>query len=188
MYNTPPSQRLFAGLVDKGVEFFVHQNDVKCIAEGKTFRFEDFPAWILDIVNDDMMKHPEAIKALAEWENLHPSDYVRQYIYCRFGGADTEPDINDQGEIQHSEYFDCGLRGQCRFEGKLCCNMKVDNGSLTKSEMEVLKRVNLPDKIIADQLCISSDTVNSHLQNIRKKTGLTSKIELAVFAAKKGII
>jgi DNA-binding NarL/FixJ family response regulator len=122
------------------------------------------------------------------WYNLHQSEYVRQYIYCRFGGLDYDPDIDVHKQINYAEYFDCGLRGECRYEGKLCCSVKVENGHLTKTEIEVLKRAQHPNKIIASQMHISIDTVNSHIQNIMKKTGLSSKVELAIFAVKKGII
>ena len=189
MYNAQYHHKLLAGMVDKGVEFFVHQNEVKCIHDGKVYVYDDFPEWIISLIQDDMIKYPEAIKALASWENLHPSEYTRQYIYCRFGGIDFEPDINAQKEVQYAEYFDCGLRGSCKYEGKLCCAIRTESGQhLTKTEIEVLKRVDKSYKVIADDMNISIDTVNSHMQNIRKKTGLAGVAELAIYATKKGII
>lgn len=188
MLNAAHHSKLLAGMVDKGVEFFVHQNEVKCIHDGKVFAFDEFPEWIVALIQDDMLKYPEAIQALASWENLHSSEYTRQYIYCRFGGIDFEPDINANREVQYAEFFDCGLRGQCKYEGKLCCNIKVDYGHITKTEIEYLKRVGKSNKVIADEMNISVDTVSSHSQNIMRKTGLGSKVELAIFATRKGII
>lgn len=64
----------------------------------------------------------------------------------------------------------------------------VNNGvKLSPSEYEVFKRVNLADKVIAYQLFISVETVRKHFQNIRRKTGLNTKIELAIWATQKGI-
>jgi DNA-binding CsgD family transcriptional regulator len=188
MLNTANHSKLIAGLIDQGVEFFVHANEVKCIHAGQVYSFEQFPEWIIKVIEEDMVKHPEALKALATWENLHQTEYVRQYIYCRFGGLDFDPDIDSNRKLSYAEYFDCGFRGVCKYEGKLCCTIKVSEGHLTKTEIEVLKRVALADKSIADELCISTDTVNSHLQNIRRKTGYSNKVELAIFATKKGII
>lgn len=188
MLNAQNHNRLIAGLVDNGVEFFVNNNEVHCTNSGKIYAYKDFPKWIIEIIEEDMLKYPEALKALSSWENLHESDYVRQYIYCRFGGQDADADINTDGQIHYSEYFDCGLRGKCKYEGKLCCSIQVHNGYLTKTELEVLKNIQLQDKLIADKLCISTETVLTHQQNIRSKTGCKSKVELAVFAAKKGII
>ncbi|MNR62497.1 Bacterial regulatory protein, luxR family [compost metagenome] len=48
--------------------------------------------------------------------------------------------------------------------------------------------VKQPDKIIASELNISPDTVSTHLQNIRNKTGLKNKSELSIFAYQKGLI
>lgn len=180
--------RLLPGLVDKSVEFFVHQNEIKCLHDGQVYYYENIPEWIFDIIDEDMLKYPDAIKALGNWENLSSEDYRRQYIYCRFGGADHEPDIYPDGTVKHTEYFDCGLRGKCRHEGKLCCSIQVENGILTKTELEVLKHINLLDKEIASEMFISLETVSSHLQNIRQKTGLPRKPQLAIFASQKGLI
>lgn len=59
---------------------------------------------------------------------------------------------------------------------------------LTNTEMEVLKRTYLPDKVIADTMHISYHTVKTHTQNIRKKTGLRDKKEMVLYAFKKGYI
>jgi DNA-binding CsgD family transcriptional regulator len=188
MFGSPLNKTLPAGLVDSGVEFFAFRNEVMCLHNGRTFYFEEIPSFILEIVEQDMMAHPEALRSLADWNIHRHEDMLRQYIYCRFGGFDNDPDIDSTGKIDHTEYFDCGQRGVCRFEGKLCCTIKAENGNLTKQELEVLKRVQLPDKQIADELNISVETVSSHWQNIRNKTGRRSKIELAVFASTKRLI
>lgn len=188
MLNNSNHNKLIAGLVDKGVEFFVHQNEVKCVHDGRTYTFDEFPNWIIEKIETEMLNDKEAIKSLSQWENLSSSDYLRQYIYCKYGGLDSEPDINIQGISTTAEYFDCGLRGSCKYEGKLCSTIKVDHGHLTKTELEVLKRIDKSYKIIADEMNISIDTVSGHIQNIMKKTGLTSKVELAIFATKKGFI
>jgi DNA-binding CsgD family transcriptional regulator len=188
MLNTKHLPKLMPGLEDSSVEFYVYNNEVKCFTDGVRYSFENFPQRVIDIVQQDLLSNSEALKSLAKWENLTESDYLRQYIYCRFGGVDSDPDIDTEGNIHHAEYFECGLRGQCKYEGKLCCSIKVDHGFLSKSEMEVLKRVALPYKLIADELNISPETVNTHMQNIRIKTGLSTSVELAIYATKKGII
>jgi len=189
MLNNRKHPKLYAGIADKGVEFFINRNDIWCFHAGKIYKgYENIPEHIIEMVRQDMLKHPEALKSLAEWENLSEDDYVRQYIYCRFGGMDEEPDIDKEGKINYTEYFDCGLRGKCKYEGRLCCTIKVDQGHLTKTELKVLKRITLLDKEIASELYVSIDTISSHLQSIRAKTGLANKVELAVFAHKKGLI
>lgn len=61
-------------------------------------------------------------------------------------------------------------------------------GVITKTELEILKRIYLPDKNIADDMNISHHTVSTHRQSISEKTGYKTKIELAVYATKKGYI
>lgn len=182
------STNIPAGLLDEGVEFFVYNNELHCLTGGKSYIFKDFPARVLNVLENDMLRHPDAIKALAAWENLSYDDQIRQYGMCRFGNFDSDPDFDADGNAHYTEYFDCGLRGQCRHEGKLCCSIKVENGHLTRQQIEILKRIDKPYKLIADELFISEETVSSHIQNIQKSTGLRSKTEMAVFAAKKGII
>jgi DNA-binding NarL/FixJ family response regulator len=59
---------------------------------------------------------------------------------------------------------------------------------LTEREKEVVRRVLLPGKNIAFDLNISEYTVNSHLTNIRNKTGLQDMKQLVYFGTKTGII
>lgn len=188
MQISKKTSRIPAGLVDKSVEFFWHQNEIKCTYNGKTYVFDEFPQYVIDKVLEDMESDPVALKSLAHWENLDDDGRLRQWIFCRFGAFDMEPDIDKNGNIEYTEYFDCGFRGICKHEGKLCRTIKVDHGVLTKTELEILKHVELPDKLIADQLSISIETVSTHWQNIRQKTGKRNKIELAVLANQKGII
>jgi len=63
-------------------------------------------------------------------------------------------------------------------------------GSLTPREQEILLVLaeGLSVKEIADRLFISPKTVENHRNNIMKKLGLRSSIELARYAAKIGLI
>ncbi|MFD2741937.1 MULTISPECIES: response regulator transcription factor [Sphingobacterium] len=182
-------QAIPPGLEDKGVEFYVHNNDIKCLHDGKVYNWGEFPTWILERVLQDMQEHPEVIKALLEWDLTQEEEMLRQYIICRFGGFDNDPDIDSDGVIDYTEYFDCGRRGNCAQEGKLCATIKVENGHLTKQELLVLKLVaeGLPNKLIADRLFISEETVSSHNQNIQQKLGVNSKAMMTAFAIRKNI-
>ncbi|WP_196934897.1 helix-turn-helix transcriptional regulator [Sphingobacterium hungaricum] len=181
-------KKIIAGMLDGGAEFIKHEGELYCVHGGKVHKWPEFPQQVIDIIEDDFVKHPEAVKSLALWENLLPEEYTYRYILCRFGGIDDEPDINGEGKITHTEYFECGLRGKCRFEGKLCCSIKADFGVLTKMELEVLKYSSLSYKEIGDTLFISPETVSSHLQSLRSKTGLKNNAQLAVYAQQKGIV
>ena len=61
---------------------------------------------------------------------------------------------------------------------------------LTKRELEILEKIvsGLIDKEIATELHISEHTVRSHIKNIYRKMGVSSKSQAAVKAITKGII
>src|SRR5690606_28508427 len=118
-------QSLPAGLEDRGVEFYFHDNALKCLHNGNTFAWGEFPQWVLDRIEQDMLAHPEAIRALMDWDLRQAKEQMRQYIICRFGGFDTEADISEDGHIEYTEYFDCGRRGNCAQECKLCSTIKA---------------------------------------------------------------
>jgi len=181
-------KKIIAGLIDEGAEFFKHDSKLYCINSGQVYEWPKFPDKVISLIEIDMLKYPDALKALSEWENLLPEDHVYRYIMCRFGGVDDEADIDSNGRIFHTEYFECGFRGKCKYEGKLCCTIKAEYGNLTKSELEVLKRSSLSYKEIGEQLFISTETVSTHMQNLRLKTGLKNTTQLAIYALQKGVI
>ncbi|MEP3390327.1 MAG: response regulator transcription factor [Reichenbachiella sp.] len=61
---------------------------------------------------------------------------------------------------------------------------------LSSREIEVLEWVvkGLTTQQIAEKLSVSTHTINSHRKNMLKKLGLTSPVELIVYAVKFGII
>lgn len=191
MIGKPLNQLLPAGLVDKGVEFCWYRNDIWCLHDGKLVPFDQIPESIIEIVETDLVNNPNAIKGMTEKMDLHTrEEMLRQYILCNFGGFDNEPDITADGKILHTEYFDCGRRGLCALEGKLCPAIKVENGHLTKRELEVVKLTGQgkANCEIADALKISEETVKSHVQNILQKCGFASKLEIAAFAVRKNLV
>jgi DNA-binding CsgD family transcriptional regulator len=61
--------------------------------------------------------------------------------------------------------------------------------SLTERERDVLRLVSegLTDKIIAERLFISANTVRSHLERVKEKTGLRRRSELTRLAMEMGL-
>jgi DNA-binding CsgD family transcriptional regulator len=113
---------------------------------------------------------------------------VHKFGLCRFGGYDDKADITSN--CHNHEYYDCGERGKCIVEGKLCKHVQATNGYLTPREIDVIKLIasDLADKQIADQLNISVNTANQHRVNIQKKIGASSKVGICRFAVEKRII
>src|SRR5690606_3460336 len=182
-------QKIYAGMIDKGAEIWedLETRILWCSHNKRQYQWPFFPKKVIDMVKQDMLNNPEKVSYLNQWPNLRSEDRIYRYMLCNFGGLDDKPDFDRHGNVSRSEYYDCGLRGKCQFEGKLCCSIKVSNGYLSKSEIEVLKLIRLPDKLIADTLHRSPETISTHLQNIREKTGESDKVNLALFALSIGI-
>lgn len=185
-------QNIPAGIEDKGFEFFYSDKvkDICCTHDRKMLLWEEIPEIAFEIVSEDLAKHPGAIAALKDWNIHSPKLMLKQYIFCRFGRYDGNPDINEDGTINDSEYFDCGLRGKCKYEGKLCSTIKLENGELTKRETEILKEVakGKLNKEIAESLFLSEHTIASHIQNIQQKGNFFRKFEMIAFAKDKNLI
>lgn len=60
--------------------------------------------------------------------------------------------------------------------------------TLTRAELEVILHIQLPEKLIAEKLFRSQNTVRCHMKNIRTKLRKANKAELAVWAVKNGVI
>lgn len=187
------SSKLPAGTIDNSVEFFVHEEEIHCRTEGKTYCFDDFPDWVTDIVRSDMDNNPDKIGYLVEWGLLNEDGQMRQYLYCLYGGHDDDPDINSFGIMQPSEYVDCGLRcGKCEFEGKLCNSLQLPNGTLSSQEIKTLILIgkNALDKEIADEIFVSPATIRYYKDEILRKAGMPNerKTALVGLAYKLGLV
>ena len=190
MKNIDNSQKLPAGLIDSGVEFFVHQNEIYCLHNGATFTFENIPQHIIQLIREDMFQYPKALKALKDWDINDPEAQIKQYIMCRFGGFDNNSDISSDGKILHTEYINCGRRGQCPYEGKLCASIEVKQGVLSRREIAVLKLIGAGklDKEIADELDISRAAIRNHKDHISQKAGVERKASLAILAHQLNLV
>ncbi|MBC7418416.1 MAG: helix-turn-helix transcriptional regulator [Pedobacter sp.] len=184
------NQKLPPGLVDKALEFFIHEHEIKCLYKGTVYAFCDFPAEVIEWVEADMVQNPKALKALADWDITDPNEQMRQYISCRFGGFDNRADIEENGKMIPAEYVDCGRRGSCAYEGKLCTSIQLANGILTKREIEVLRLLGECkfDKEICDLLGITQDTLRNHKDNISQKAGIERKPALSILAHKLNLL
>jgi DNA-binding CsgD family transcriptional regulator len=114
---------------------------------------------------------------------------LNKFGICRYGGFDDKADIKNDLSTTH-EYYDCGQRGSCMVEGKLCKHVQANNGYLTPREIDVIKLIanDMADKQIADKLDISINTANQHRVNIQHKIGCNSKVGICRFAIEKRIL
>lgn len=147
--------------------------------------FRELDIHVLESIGDKIDLVAE--KALDQLGYKDPINRIEKFAICNFGGFDNAPDISASGG-HTTEFYNCGHRGTCPVEGKLCKHLKVDNGFLTFREIEICRLISKDkyDKEIADILGISINTVQNHIQNIHAKTGL-SKPGIAAFAIEKNL-
>lgn len=187
---TNKNQKLPAGLVNKSVEFFIHNDLIFCIYDGKIYAFDDTPPNIITIIEDEMKANSSAMKAMNAWGIQTKNEKIKQYIACRFGKFDANPDIDADGQIRHSEYTDCGRRGKCPYENKICAPMTLKNGVLSKKDIRILKLIgaNMLDKQICAALNITTEVLRGAKKRLCASAGLESKTALAVLAHKLNLL
>lgn len=85
-----------------------------------------------------------------------------------------------RGERVHSPFMPDGFaRNVVAALEKVGCGTRVGIAQLTEREREILACAasGRGNKDIADQLCVSADTVKTHLHHIYRKLGVTGRVE-----------
>lgn len=170
-------------------EFFYHESNVKALLNGRVIEFQDFPVELLDSIRNEMEADKKIIPALEKMGAHDPMSQVEQFLICRYGSFNNDPDYGNP-EGNDIEYYNCGMRNTCPFQGIVCKQFVTNDGVLGWREMEIIKLMteDITDKEIAARLFISEHTARKHRQNITKKLNVHSKVGIAVWAAKKGIV
>lgn len=186
--NSSVTQKIPAGLLDESFELFSNGDQQYCVAEGRLWTFPDFPLWVLRAVKLDMLKNQSKVDWLIKAGLFDELNQMKWYIHCCFGGFDGEADFVN-GELVHTEYFDCGHRGHCLFEGKVC-NSIVHQFGLSAREVDYIKCVHqgMQDKEIAEEMGISVNTAPVYIRNILKKLQLGNRSDIVRFASDHKII
>ena len=179
-----------AGIMDMDIEFFSMNGEVYFIQDGSTHDFKDLSIEAAHYLRIDLEEHPKALEAIEQLGITDPINQLKQYVMCRFGDFDNRADLTPEG-VTIKEYVNCASRGSCKYEGILCQHIfPTDNGHLTPREIEVIKLIiqDLPDKIIADRLDISINTMAVHRRNIENKIGCHTKVGITAFAYENNLI
>lgn len=178
-----------AGLSDPHMEIYVRENQLHFIKQGKDHLLGEMDVNDLAVLRDALDNDPKALNALEEMGIKDPTEQLTRYLKCNFGDFDSRADLTEDGVII-KEYWDCGHRGQCQLEGKLCSLPMGEFGKLTPRELEIIKLIgaDLADKQIAQFLGISWNTVCAHRMHIEHKINRHSKVGIVLWAKDKGII
>lgn len=176
-----------SGLLDSNIEFFSQDGELFSIQDGTRYQFPHMPVKHLDFLEQVYLDDTTGQKTV---EHLIPTNRVKVYSICRFGGCNSTPDATSVGDcMDNAEYFDCGIRGNCPHEGKRCKEIVAERGVISPRQLEIMKLVaeGLFNKEIADRLQISENTVANHLANIFDKLGDRSRVVITSFIKERGI-
>jgi len=165
-------KNIIQGLYTKGVEFLaVDKNKVEALHDRRVLKFSELPMFAYKTIKDLM-------------GNANPSmDEMEEFVFNRWGGMDDVLDIDENGNPSDPEYLSDFAPAY------------FDNGKrISDAEMRVLSIIHLEDKVIAERLFLSPNTVHRHFQSMFINSGISFMIGqnkrnvLALWASKKGII
>lgn len=179
-----------AGLEDKGVEIYLHNGELRVIYGSRVISFSELPEEIRDVFVSHMMQNKPALVCLKNDFGLTDAEpMLEQYVKCNFGNFDGQPDMNEDG-VTIAECWDCGMRGNCTGEGRICSRLAGKNGILTKRETEIFFLIieGKLDKEIANHFGSSPATIETQLKDIRMKLGCNNKVEIMNFAMKRKLL
>lgn len=162
--------------------------DLILIQNSSIDRWAKWPQEVKDILRVDLDKD---LVAQATVDHIEGKDaQLFEYTKCKFGALNSTADIIDGKLHDDQEYFNCGQRGKCPWEGKRCSQIKGENGYLRAREIEIIKEIaqGSSNDEIAKKLFISIHTVRTHIQNIRFKLAVKSKSDITAFAYKRQLI
>lgn len=181
--------RIPAGLTDLNMEIYLADGKIEFIKDGARHPFDSMDVDDLAIIRAEMDRNPHIDELFTLMGITDPTEQIYRWITCNFGDFDSRADISSSG-VFIREYWDCGHRGSCQYEGRMCQLPCGPNGRLTPREIDVIKLVakDLADKQIADRLCISTNTVCLHRSHIEHKIGAHSKAGITAFAYEHNIL
>lgn len=179
-------QELPPGLIDKAIEFFANGEELMALYKGSAIPFEQIPEDVLDKFHSIMVADKVAYAILSKkFDTQHEMLY--QYIWCNFGGWNRIPDMLN-GELK-TEYWNCGNRGTCKFEGTLCQRINAEEKNPTPREFQIMFLIaeGYSRKEIANKLGTSEFTVNTQIQTIERKVHARSHVDVATFTVKNNL-
>lgn len=166
----------------KGYEFFSLDDELWCCDNGRNIKVDVSNEGLINkLLEKIRCNYPTAYEYLTEhYKYASPNmQYyrfliVRRFVKCNFSNLDTtDADIENKG-VMHFEHVACPLRGECECEGVVCCPKYKTSLSQREEEIGKLWYGGLSRAYIAKKLCISQDTVVSHIRNIYSKLGVHS--------------
>lgn len=180
------NQELPPGLVDANLEIYADGTKLMAVYNGSNMIFEKLPEEILQEFFILLHKDTLALECLKK-SFSSKAEMLYQYVWCNFGGWNRIPDMLN-GELK-TEYWNCGNRGTCKFEGTLCQRINAEEKNPTPREFQIMFLIaeGYSRKEIANKLGTSEFTVNTQIQTIERKVHARSHVDVATFTVKNNL-
>jgi len=175
---------------DCNIELFANPAEFgKClfIQYGQSKPFHELPAQVVAGLYQECFSDKEAIAGLKDM-GIPDNAKVEFYNFCNRGALNSEPDINEAGK-RTTEYFNCGRRGKCIGEGRVC-KLTVKGTRFTPRELECIRLNNQGNDYaqIQKEMGFKSKTaVNSLMSRCRTKLDAKDRTELLIKSQQLGI-
>lgn len=178
-----------AGLENKSVEIYLYEGEVHALYGGKAMHYFELPEHIREPFQAELIADKVAQQCLTEvFRIASPDDMELKFAACRYGNWDKNPDLVDGKPV--ADVPNCSQTRTCPGFGIICLLPEGPGGKLSKQLYHITQLIGLGklDKEIAAELNITLPTVRTHLTRIREKLAVNNRIEIALWAQKKGIV
>ena len=176
-----------AGIVNRDVEFFLNEGELMFLHNGSAKSFDKIPAKIRYFLEEILAADEDASLCLDCLDLHEPMERLRQFVFCRYSSFDTVADMTEGGHM-HPEFTVCEKPGRCAYEGILCLQISKTKLSSRELQVVIMLTEDIPYKLIADRLDITTNTVRTHIQNIQSKLGVHSNRAILTWAFEHNII
>lgn len=175
------NSNVYPGMVDKSLEFFQYENELKFMKNGEIKSYSDLSFSDIGILKDAINSNKEVKLALHDMHPFSESKRIEQFAICQFSGLDKVADIKG-GVLQDGEYWSCPKRGSCPHEGLLCKLPVVNNERLTNQDVTLIQLscTEMTNEVIAEKLDLALGTFHLFKKNLYRKIGVQTKQGCAI--------
>lgn len=177
---------------DANIEIFADPHNVgKCyfVQNGQIGPFDHLPYNVLYELKEEFEADTIAKATLVKMGYCDGPEMLERYNYCNRGALDEIPDVNKNGKLT-KEFFDCGSRGRCMGEGKVCAPISIGGERISFREFQCMLLIGhgFSYKQIQSNMGFKKVTaVNSLTDRLRDKLHCSSNTEIAIKVKELGI-
>ena len=184
------NSKLLPGMTESSTEFFVENDELKIIQNGRVLQFHELSFATVQTVQEYIDAHTDIKLALMDMVPNSKMRQIEQFLKCRFGGLDANADLKACGEMQDGEFWPCPNHGHCPFEGVLCKLPMVNGHRLNKTEFHLIRHLTTikTNELIAEELDTPLGTFHLLKKRLYDILNVSTKQELTLVAIQHSII